>query len=418
MRILHVSDLHFGRALGDVSREPEQRAFVAEIGAIARERDVALTVIAGDVFDAFTPPAWAEDLFFELLDVLADGGRRGVAVIAGNHDSGVRLAAAEPLARRLGIVLLGDPNEALRGFEGDPASVRVTALAPQVARFDVPGADAPIVVGMLPFFAESRVVRGEGEASDRDADASRYALRLQAELDARALVKVDGAAHVLIAHQYVTGGDPSESERRLRALGIGDLDASRIPAGVDYVALGHLHKPQTIAGSASLAIYAGSPIAYSFSEAGQAKRAVLVTIEGGKTTTEDVPLTSGRPLEVWACDSLEDAEARAKEGTKRRPIVEIVARFGRRMSAQEGEALIGLSSANDGVTIIGVRDAFQAAVLAREAPRDDAPALRVEDLFRELYQRKFHEAPDDAVMEELGAALVEVTKDPAGEAVH
>src|ERR1051325_144215 len=70
MRILHVSDLHLGRALGDLSREPEQRALINEIIEVADANDVALTLIAGDVFDAFTPPAWAEELFFELIDGL------------------------------------------------------------------------------------------------------------------------------------------------------------------------------------------------------------------------------------------------------------------------------------------------------------------------------------------------------------
>src|SRR5215470_15335778 len=99
MKILHLSDLHLGRSLGDLSREEEQRALVVEVVALAKDAGVALTVISGDIYDAYTPPAWAEDLFFELLDGLAAGGRRAVAVIAGNHDSGTRLAAADPLAR-------------------------------------------------------------------------------------------------------------------------------------------------------------------------------------------------------------------------------------------------------------------------------------------------------------------------------
>jgi exonuclease SbcD len=74
MRLLHVSDLHLGRALGELSREPEQRDLVGELIAAADELDVALTLISGDVFDGWNPPAWAEDLFFELLDGLAAGG--------------------------------------------------------------------------------------------------------------------------------------------------------------------------------------------------------------------------------------------------------------------------------------------------------------------------------------------------------
>src|SRR5829696_3826015 len=117
MRILHVSDLHLGRALGELSRELEQRALVDEIIEAADAHEVALTLIAGDVFDAFTPPAWAEELFFELLDGLAAGGTRAVAVIAGNHDSGLRLAAAEALARRLGIILVGEVDQPIRGYD-------------------------------------------------------------------------------------------------------------------------------------------------------------------------------------------------------------------------------------------------------------------------------------------------------------
>src|SRR5690349_25128333 len=75
MRLLHVSDLHLGRALGDLSREPEQRDLVGELIAAADELEVALTLISGDVFDSWSPPAWAEDLFFELLDGLAEIGR-------------------------------------------------------------------------------------------------------------------------------------------------------------------------------------------------------------------------------------------------------------------------------------------------------------------------------------------------------
>ncbi|HEY4120441.1 MAG TPA: exonuclease subunit SbcD, partial [Byssovorax sp.] len=244
VRLLHVSDLHLGRGLGDLSREAEQRAVTREIIDAARELDVAMTVISGDVFDAYTPPAWAEDLFFELVDGLARGGRRAVAVISGNHDSGARLAAADPLARRLGIVLAGDPGAPIAGFSGSSDVVRVTPMpgAPQVARVEVPGEKRPIALALLPFLSEARVAREASAAPLPDAatEASRYAARLTAEIAARAAARIEGAAHVLAMHQYVTGGVPSDSERRLRVGAVSDLDASAIPVGFDYVALGHL----------------------------------------------------------------------------------------------------------------------------------------------------------------------------------
>jgi exonuclease SbcD len=409
MRLLHVSDLHLGRGLGDLSREPEQRAVVAEMVAAAAEHDVALTVVSGDVFEVFTPPAWAEDLFFELLDGLAAGGRRAVAVIAGNHDSGLRLAAAEPLARRLGILLAGDVGEPLRGYDGGGGAVRVVPLAPQVARVEVPGAGAPIVVGLLPFLSEAKVARetvhdGPDALAENRGDAERYAERLGRELAARAAHRDPAAVNVLALHQFVSGSAPSDSERRLRLGAFSDLDAAAIPAGLDYVALGHLHRPQTVAGAGSLAAYAGSPIAYSFSEAGQDKRAVLVDVAPGRPAVlADVALRGGRPLEIWAVTSLAEAQARAAASRARPPIVEVRADLGRPLCAADGDALFALP----GVTVLAVRDLFAAHPSERAARGgDELPEVRVEDLFSELWARKHSAAPDDETLEELRSALL------------
>ncbi len=383
---------------------------VAEIIAAAAEHEVALTIVSGDVFEAFTPPAWAEDLFFELLDGLAAGGRRAVAVIAGNHDSGVRLAAAEPLARRLGILLAGDVGEPLRGHDAGGGAVRVVPLAPQVARLEVPGAEAAIVAGLLPFLSEARVARDGASKEDPEGlapshrDAERYAERLARELLARAAHKDPAAVNVLALHQFVTGGAPSDSERRLRLGALGDLDAAAIPAGLDYVALGHLHRPQAVAGAGSLAVYAGSPIAYSFSEVGQDKRAVLVDVAPGRAATlTDLPLRGGRPLAIWSVRSLEEARAVAATPRPRSPIVEVRADLGHTLTAADGDALFALP----GATVLAVRDLFDphpSELAARSG--DDLPEVRVEELFRELWARKHSAAPDDETLDELRSALM------------
>jgi exonuclease SbcD len=412
MRILHVSDLHLGRGLGDLSREAEQRAVVAEISAAAADLAVSLTIVSGDVFDAFNPPAWAEDLFFELLDGLAAGGRRAVAVIAGNHDSGLRLAAADPLARRLGIVLAGDVGDAVRGHDSGAGAVRVIPLAPQVVRFEVPGAEAPIILGLLPFLSESRVAReGSGELSCGD-DGARYPARLAAELQARAAHRDPAAVNLLTLHQFVTGAAPSESERRLRLSAFGDLDAAALPAGLDYIALGHLHRPQRIAGAASPAVYAGSPIAYSFSEAGQEKRAVLVDATPGRAALlRDVPLTGGRPLAIWKVSSLDEARAHAAAAGGRAPIVEIRADLGRPVGVIDSDALFALP----GVTVLSVRDLHDPHPAELEARAgDELPEMRVEELFRDLWQKKHGLPPDEATMAELGSALMAVGRDGEG----
>jgi exonuclease SbcD len=424
MRLLHVSDLHLGRALGDLSREPEQRDLVGELIAAADELEVALTLISGDVFDSWNPPAWAEDLFFELIDGLAAGGQRAVAVIAGNHDSGLRLAAAEPLARRLGIVLAGNVGEPCRGFEGGGDRVRVTPLAPQVVQIEVPGADAPIIAGLLPFLSEARVARdGEtGPLADLRGDGSRYAARLAAEVAARSAFTQRDAVRVLMLHQHVTGGTSSDSERRLRIGPLGDLDVSAIPAGLDYVALGHLHRPQAILGAASPARYAGSPIAYSFSEADQTKCAVLIdTAKGRAAKITSVPLGSGRPLAIWTVTSIDEARdhaARADAGNFS-PIVEVRANLGRRLEPAEGSALFnlgrpghpGASPFLPGVTVVAVRDLHDpsrrelSSTTATEPPELSAP-----ELFRELWKKKHGSLPDDDTVAELCAALLDAAR--------
>ncbi len=436
MRLLHVSDLHLGRALGDLSREPEQRDLVGELIAAADELAVALTLISGDVFDSWNPPAWAEDLFFELLDGLAAGGQRAVAVIAGNHDSGLRLAAAEPLARRLGIVLAGNVGEPCRGFEGGEDRVRVTPLAPQVVRIEVPGADAPIIAGLLPFLSEARVARDgeQGPLADLRGDGSRYAARLAAEIAARSAFTQRDAVRVLMLHQHATGGASSDSERRLCIGPLGDLDVSAIPAGLDYVALGHLHRPQAILGAASPTYYAGSPIAYSFSEIDQIKRAVLIdTAKGRAARITSVPLGSGRPLAIWTVTSIDEARdhaARADAGNLS-PIVEVRADLGRRLDPDEGSALFhlghpghpghlghpghpghpGASPFLPGVTVVAVRDLHDpgrrelASTTATEPPELSAP-----ELFRELWKKKHGSLPDDDTVAELRAALLDAAR--------
>ena len=104
MRILHTSDWHLGKTLERQSRQSEQEMVMEEIVEIAEEESCDLVLVAGDVFDTATPPAWAEALFYETVKALSAGGKRAVVVIAGNHDQPERLTAARPLAERMGIL--------------------------------------------------------------------------------------------------------------------------------------------------------------------------------------------------------------------------------------------------------------------------------------------------------------------------
>jgi len=111
MRVLHTSDWHLGRTLEGRQRLPEQEQFIDQLCDIASSEEVDMVFVADDVFDTSNPAAAAEELYFDALERLSDGGSRAVVVIAGNHDSPDRIRATNPLAAKHGISLIGYPGD-------------------------------------------------------------------------------------------------------------------------------------------------------------------------------------------------------------------------------------------------------------------------------------------------------------------
>src|SRR5688500_4361574 len=143
MRILHTADWHLGRRLAGRSRHDEQIAVLDEICRIADDENVDVVVVAGDVFDAFVPPAEAEALFYSTMTRLADSGRRAVVVIAGNHDSPDRLIAADPYARSLGISTLGFPKDIPTLYDAGQDRAACVASGPSTVTLRLPRARQP-----------------------------------------------------------------------------------------------------------------------------------------------------------------------------------------------------------------------------------------------------------------------------------
>ncbi|NPV70239.1 MAG: exonuclease SbcCD subunit D [Firmicutes bacterium] len=308
MRILHTSDWHLGRTLEGKSRLPEQAQFIEEICDIARRERADIVLLAGDVYDSYNPPAEAEEMFFDALERLADGGERAVVVIAGNHDSPDRLHAANPLASRHGISLLGYPLELLAtGGSGGRAS-RVST-GPGWIEVGLRGLGETAVVYAIPYPSESRLneVLSEalGEAAEREAYSGRVA-RLFA--DACSAFRAD-AVNLLVAHLFVSGGWESDSERQIQLGGAMAVNPVALPAA-HYVALGHLHRPQAVNLPGAPCMYSGSPLAYSFSEADRQKEVVIVDAGPRRqASVTPVPLSCGKPLKRWRAGNLAEVQA-------------------------------------------------------------------------------------------------------------
>ncbi len=285
MKIVHLSDLHLGKRVNEFSMLEDQAYILSSILRIIDEVGPEAVIVAGDVYDKPVPPAEAVELFDDFLWQLA---RRKVQVfvVSGNHDSPERIAFASRLIDHSGIHLS-------------------PVYSGQVAPITLADEYGPVRFYMLPFVKPTHVRR-----YFEDKEISSYTDALRVAVDAMAMDKT--VRNVLVTHQFVTGAARSESED-VSVGGTDNVDAA-VFDGIDYVALGHIHGPQNI-GEPRIR-YAGTPLKYSFSEAGHVKSVTVATLgEKGNLQVETIPLTPRRDLrELRGCYS--DLVTRANyEGT-------------------------------------------------------------------------------------------------------
>ena len=309
MRILHTADWHLGKTLEGRDRQNEQEKFVEEICGICREENIQLVLITGDVFQSPNPSAAAEELFYHALEQLADNGRRAVVAIAGNHDNPERLCAASPLAQRLGITLAGLPTDSHAAWEfsgaGGDGRVRRISGGPAWLELAVPGCDHCAVIIALPYPSEGRLRRLLATTLE-DRDLRQGYGRAVADLlgDLAAQHFRPGTVNLIASHLFVAGGQEvdRELEANIQVGGAYAVPPEAFPASAQYVALGHLHRPQQIASPAASPCirYAGSPLAYSFAEIGHTKSVVVADILPGKpAAVREIPLAAPNPLVRW-----------------------------------------------------------------------------------------------------------------------
>ncbi len=258
MKILHTSDWHLGRTFLSESMHVNQEVFIDWLIAFVAEQHVELVVIAGDVYDRAVPPAESVRLFDRALVGLS--AVCPVFIIPGNHDSAVRLGFGSELMCANGVHIRSKVSDI-----GSPLEITGRDGA-QVAVYGIP-------------YLQPEVVFTELESERTHAGVLTAAMaQIHADLVNRNQTRV-----MVVCHAFITGGSGSESERSLEIGGIGDAPSS-IFAGVDYVAMGHLHGAQVIStreDSNTIVNYSGSPLPYSFSEENHKKSVTLVEIPFG-----------------------------------------------------------------------------------------------------------------------------------------
>ena len=260
MRFLHISDLHIGKRVNGISLVEDQEYILAQIIEIVRSRNVDALVMAGDIYDKASPSAEAVTVFDSFLTKLASLGVR-VLAIPGNHDSAERIAYAQGLLSAQGVCF---PPV----FAGEVSCVRMA------------DAHGDVFFWLLPFLRPGDVRRFFPDAEIGD----NYATALRAVFEACSVDR--SQRNVVVTHQLVTaaGVAPERADDEIKLGGIDAVDVS-VYDDFDYVALGHVHRPQRV--GRDTVRYSGSVLKYSFSEARYPKSAVLVEL-GPKQVDDEV----------------------------------------------------------------------------------------------------------------------------------
>lgn len=256
MIFLHTSDWHLGAMGGEQDLSEDQKFFIDAICGIVQARKVDAVLLAGDVYDRSVPPASAIELYDYAMDRLCEELGVKVLTIAGNHDSAARLGSCARLLDKAGLYVQGAAQREPRAVELEDSQVF-----------------------LLPWITEEKVKSLYPEEQDSITsltDAYRVAASHMREKF------IPGKRHLVLAHAFLTNAETSTSDRAAE-IGFATQVSASVFEGFDYVALGHIHKPQQVNASAR---YSGSPMVYSFGrEEGQQKSVTLLDTE---TMTQEV----------------------------------------------------------------------------------------------------------------------------------
>ena len=259
MKIAHQSDLHLGKRVNGFSMVPDQKHILEQILTIIRDEQANAVVIAGDVYDKSVPSAEAVELFDSFLTGLSQTGA-DIFVISGNHDSAERIAFGGELFRRTGVFLSPVYDGTVTCVENEDEY-------------------GTVCFHLLPFIKPVHV-----RTRFPEAVIENYSDALETALSVCDLS--EDKRHILLTHQLVTGAERSESED-ISVGGSENVDAE-VFSGFDYVALGHLHRPQNVGTNLR---YCGTPLKYSFSEANHEKSVTMVELGAkGDVRIRAVPL--------------------------------------------------------------------------------------------------------------------------------
>jgi exonuclease SbcD len=269
MKILHTADWHLGKRLEQFERTTEHQMFLDWLLGFIQAHSIDVLLVAGDIFDSGNPSNEALKLYYDFLLQVKNTYCKRVIIIGGNHDSVSTLNAPKTLLQYLNIHVIGGvPENHLE----------------QIIPIHNQHNEVELVICAVPFLRDRDIrlsIAGES-TEEREARIKLGISNHYQELVPYVLTyKEQGIPIIATGHLYAAGAEPSDSEKEIHVGSLGQIAASQFPAEFDYIALGHLHRPQLVNKLEHIR-YSGSPIALSFSENEDIKQVLVIDVEKGK----------------------------------------------------------------------------------------------------------------------------------------
>ncbi len=319
MRIIHTSDWHLGRSLYGKKRYEEFAAFLDWLGKTIQEERVDALLVAGDVFDTGTPSNRSQALYYRFLCRVANSCCRHVVVIGGNHDSPSFLNAPKELLRALNVYVVGSIAEELE----DEVIVLYKDKEPEA------------IVCAVPYLRDRdiRIVEPGETIDDKNAklleglkkhyeDVCKIAEKKQSGFEKEGHTDIPIIA---MGHLFTAGGKTVDGDgvRELYVGSLAHVEKDLFPSSIDYLALGHLHVPQTVGQTENIR-YSGSPIPMGYGEANQEKKVLLIEFNSRTPNIRPLPIPCFQQL-VRIAGSLDDIRSKleALKNEKSRAWLEI-----------------------------------------------------------------------------------------------
>lgn len=392
MKIIHTADWHLGKNLEGHSRLWEQEMFLHDFIRICEEEQADLVLIAGDIYDNYNPPAMAEQLFYDTLKKLSRNGTCMTVIIAGNHDNPERLTASGPLAREHGIVMAGTPNTVVS--PGKYGQNQITESGPGYIHVEIRGEKADIL--LVPFPSEKRLGERYLPLIKEEAkQAESYEQRIRLLFTELSDHFRSDAIHLIMSHLFVMNSNGDGSERSVQLGGSYLLPGDIFPDSADYIALGHVHKPQQVPGHPE-AHYSGSPLHYNQREISFANQILCINISlGGYRDIRKITLPIYKPIEIWHCKSTEEAITRCKEHAKENSWVYLEIETDHYIHEEDIRAM-----KKQKADILSIRPIFPETKEFTLSP-EKIEELPFEILVQEFYKKKFQTDMDTETLDLL-----------------